>query len=99
MRRVLTLLVVAVLFSYLLPASQAKETFVTRLAADLSRDETMVLVEDGSKLDFRVPLIVVDRDSGRREDLPIRHIHGNNVHLKTSASREFLAGSAVLQLK
>ncbi|MGI8782481.1 MAG: hypothetical protein ACR2L2_02370 [Acidobacteriota bacterium] len=88
----------SLLVGCLVVAAQAPaEAFITRTSTDLSKNESMVLVDDGSKLKLG-SLALVDRDSGAREVAQIQHIYGNNVYLKKSVTQPFLAGSAVLQV-
>ena len=70
---------------------------VATLVSDADIGETWLIVEWADQARVDEPILIEDRDHGRREGAEIRDIHGDHLILKERLEGNYLVGSRLYQ--
>ncbi len=70
---------------------------VATLVADADKGETWLIVKWSGRGELDQPILIEDRDHGRRESSEIRDIFDNYIILKHSLDGHYLAGARLYQ--
>ncbi len=78
-------------------AETPKSQQVAVLTADVSRDETALVVDTSTGVVVDKDLIIESRDGKAKETVVVKHVYGNNLVLKAKLKKSFVSGSRLYQ--